>query len=263
MAEMIAGARSRIELPPPTPLSGGVLSVAHLVDSNGHDLLGVEAESDACATAEEWAEWCTMTPTGTKVFDSDPDIIVGDPFAVYAGVNCLRPTAENQARALRRFNYAEGRAVDLHIAELLDADALDLGGPYTIAEGIGVAEAFAATVYGGQPTILIPRQFVPCACGCGGSLRNNLDGSLATCSGSPVGAITTPITVPGISGTGTLYVTGQITLLRGSVMAFSVPQQPFGDGTYAPARALAERIYVPVFDCLSAKVEVSCSAVTP
>ena len=39
----------------------------------------------------------------------------------------------------------------------------------------------------------------------------------------------------------------------------SVPQQVFANGTFAPARALAERIYVPLFDCLVAKVEVTCS----
>jgi hypothetical protein len=48
-------------------------------------------------------------------------------------------------------------------------------------------------------------------------------------------------------------------MLRSPVNTFSVPQQPRDDGTYAPARALAERIYVPLFECLVAKVEASCS----
>jgi hypothetical protein len=40
----------------------------------------------------------------------------------------------------------------------------------------------------------------------------------------------------------------------------SVPQQINGNGpTFAPMRALAERIFVPVFDCLVAKLEVTCS----
>jgi hypothetical protein len=38
-----------------------------------------------------------------------------------------------------------------------------------------------------------------------------------------------------------------------------VPQQVAPNGTFAPMRALAERVVVPVFDCLVAKVEVTCS----
>ena len=264
MAEMIAGARNRIELPAPAPLGGGVLSVATVIDNpDPHSLMGVEAETDACATAEEWTEWCTVTPTGRKDFVDDFEWVFGDPFAVYTGVACaIQRLDDAKARAERRFTYAESRAVDKAVATLLEADALDLGGPYNINEAIGVAEAFAATIYGGVPTLLIPRQFVPCACGCG-SLRPNLDGTLATCAGSRVAPLTTAIAVPAAS-TGTLYVTGTIVLLRGDVISISVPSQPADDGTFAPARALAERLYVPVFDCLAAKVDVVCSEpVTP
>ena len=260
---MIDGARAFITLPTPEPLGGGVLSVARVLSGQPHELMGVEGVSDACATAQEWDEWCTMTPTGEKVFDDEPETIVGDPFAIYAGVECtIQRIDDARARAVRRLGFAESRSVDAAVARQLDALATDLGGPYSVNEAIGIAEAFAATVYGGAPTLLVPRQFVPCACGCG-ALRNNLDGSLATCSGSRVAPLTTPIAVPAASS-GTLYVTGTITLLRGDVIAISVPSQPSSDGTYAPARALAERVYVPVFDCVAAKVDVVCGEpVTP
>jgi hypothetical protein len=90
-------------------------------------------------------------------------------------------------------------------------------------------------------------------------LRANLDGSLTTCQGSLVANVTIPLDDPVVTATETIYVTGQITLLRSPVNTISVPQQPRDDGTYAPARALAERIYVPLFECLVAKVEASCS----
>ena len=259
---MITGARSRIELPAPEPIKGGVLSVARVIDVTGHELMGVEAQTDACATAEEWAEWCTMTPTGRKLFENAPDYVVGDPFVVYAGVSCdLQRPPEAEARARARLEYGESRAVDQHIDLLLtnDTDVVDLGGPFPIDQAISAAEAFAATVYGGAPTLLIPRLYLQCACG-NGALKPQLDGTLQTCSGALVAPLTTAVSVPITFTTPeTMYVTGQITLLRGPVNSYSVPQQVFDDGTFAPMRALAERVYVPVFDCLAARVGVTCS----
>jgi hypothetical protein len=260
MAEMITGAREWIELDAPAPIPGGVMSVANVVDTSGHGLMGVEALSDACATAEEWVEWCTMEPSGTKEFAEDLEHREGDPFAVYTGVSCLQRLDDGDRRARTRLGLAESRAVDLHIAAELAADAslVDLGGPFPLPQAIGAAEAFAATVYGGAPTLLIPRLVVPCGCA-NGLLRGNLDGSLSTCSGSRVAPITTSVTVPIVDDTAVMYVTGSITILRGPVQTVSVPQQIADDGSYAPMRALAERIYVPIFDCLVAKVEVTCS----
>jgi hypothetical protein len=265
MAEMITGARKRIELPAPLPIPSGLVSVARVIDlpDGSHELMGVEALTDACATAEEWTEWCTTDPVGVKLFDDEMDYVVGDPFAVYAGVSCdLQRLDEGERRARARLGWAETRAVELHIdADLsTDGDVVDLGGPYPLEQGIGAAEAFAATVYGGAPTLLVPRQIAPCVCGEGGGVRPGLDGTLTTCAGSRVALLTTPVDVPvTFTGPFNLYVTGQITLLRGPVRAISVPQQPSDDGTFAPMRALAERVYVPIFDCLVAKVEVTCS----
>jgi len=258
---MITGARAYITLPDPEPLGGGVVSVAQVIDTSGHELMGVQALTDACATAEEWSEWCDISPTGRKLFEANPEVVFGEPFAVYAGVSCdLQKLDESEARARNRLALGESRAVDQHIDAMLavDADVIDLGGPMEIQAGIGAAEAFAATVYGGKPTLLIPRLYVQCACG-HGALHANLDGTLSTCSGSRVAPLTTAITVPVTVTEGTMYVTGQITLLRGPVNSFSVPQQVLDGGDFAPMRALAERVYVPVFDCLVAKVEVTCS----
>lgn len=257
---MITGARAWIELPTPEPLGGGVVSVARVIDTSGHELMGVESQTDACASAEEWSEWCTTTPTGRKLFDDELLYVFGDPFAVYAGVSCdLQKLPEAEARARNRLALAESRAVDLHIDAQLAADTsvVDLGGPFSIYEAIGVAEAFAATMYGGKPTLLIPRVVVPC----GGSVsfESSPGGYLTTVAGSLVGPLTTAIAVPYVSGPVTMYVTGSVTLLRGPVNSFSVPQQIGEGGNFAPMRALAERVYVPVFDCLVAKVEVTCS----
>jgi len=259
---MITGARTLVTLDSPDPLGGGIVSVARVVDTSGHELMGVEASSDACAEAHEWLEWCNAAPEARKVFDAAATWVVGDPFAIYAGVSCdLQRLDEAKARAEARLGFAEARAVDQHVDLILANDAVDdivdLGGPFPIAQAIGVAEAFAATYYGGRPTLLIPRVVVPC--GGFNQFESSPGGLLSTVAGSLVAPLTTAIAVPYVEGPVTMYVTGKITLLRGPVMSVSVPQQVADDGTFAPMRALAERIYVPVFDCLVAKVEVTCS----
>jgi len=248
------------ELAPPEPLVGGILSAARVIDVTGHELLGIEATTDACAEAAEWTEWCSATGA-KKVFDDVPQWIVADPVAVYAGVECdMQTLEEGYARAARRLAYGESRMLDYIVAARLEADpdTVDLGGPLPIGSGIGAAEAFAATVYGGVPTLLIPRIVLGCACGPGMFGRDG-DGSLTTCTGAKVVPLTTPVTIPfDQASEGTMFVTGQITVLRGPVMTFSVPAMTDGAGVLHPPRALAERIFVPIFECLVGKLEVTC-----
>jgi len=240
-----------------------VLSVANVVDvaDGDHRLLGVEALTDACSSAEIWSQWCTIDPAILKVFEDTQEHVVGDPFVLYAGVSCdLQRLDEGARRATARLGHGEPRGIDQYVDAFLSdsVDVIDLGGPFPIPQAIGAAEAFAATWYGGQPTLMIPRLFIQCGCS-NGALHANLDGTLSTCAGSKVAPLTTAVPVPVTITTGTMYVTGSVTLFRGPEKNISVPQQVFDDGTFAPMRALAERVYVPVFDCLVAKVEVSCS----
>jgi len=263
MPEMIAGARNYITVPAVPALGGGVLSVARVIDGDPHSLMGAQYLTDACGdNIEAWTEWCSNDPVAAKLFDSSQEVVEGDPFALYSGVACdFQRVDDAKARASAHFGYGEGRMFDVHFAAMLEdgAGTVDLGGPYPITAGLGLAEAYAAAVYGGVPTILVPRLVAPCACSCGGII--SFGGSLSTCSGSPVGAITTSVANPPGPDEleATLYVTGQITVLRGPIATFSVPQQPLADGAYAPARALAERIYVPLYECFAAKVAVTCS----
>jgi len=257
---MITGASTLIDAPPVTPLGGGVLGAARVISTTGHALMGAWYLSDACGgPLEEWDEWCTMNPVARKLFEGDYELVEGEPFMVYAGVDCvMQDVAEAKTRASNKLTLNEGRNVDTHVLAQAEAAAVDLGGPFTLNEAIGLAEGYAATVYGGKPVLLIPRVLVPCACQ-SNLLESNLDGTLTTCSGSLVAPVTTPVVAPSLGTPLTIYVTGQITLLQGPITAVSVPSQLHGDGTFAPARALAERIYVPLLECFVAKVEASCS----
>lgn len=256
---MITGARNYIDVPAVLPATGGVLDAARVIDaSDPHDMLGAEYQTDACAEGYVWDEFCTVAPTGDKTFDDAPDLITGDPFAVYAGVECdLQRLDEAAERARRRLAYTERHLVDEEVWALLDTLSTDLGtGPFPVHQAIGIGEAFASTVYGGQPTMVIPRTAVACACVNGG-IRANLDGSLVTCQGSRVANVAGP--TPFDADSVPMYVTGQITLLRGPVNTYSVPSMTDDAGVLHPPRALAERLYVPLIECLVAKIEVSCS----
>jgi hypothetical protein len=257
---MITGARNWIDVPAVLPATGGILDAARVIDtSDPHDLLGAEYLSDACAEGYVWDEFCTITPAAPKTFDDAYDLVTGDPFVVYTGVACdIQRLDEAAERARRRLAYTERHQVDEQVRLLLEATGSDLGtGPFGVPQGIGIGEAFATTVYGGVPTFVIPRVAVACACSGVGGIRTNLDGSLMTCQGSRVANIAGP--PPFDADTMTMYVTGQITLIRGPVNTYSVPPMTDDVGVLHPPRALAERLYVPLVECLVAKIEVSCS----
>lgn len=270
---MIVGARNFVTVPAPDLMPGGVLAVARVIDSDDpHDLLGAEYETNACADGDEWLEFCTRSgfcttdpttgqvtwtpsPTGTKLFDDAGDIVVGDPFAVYAGVECSfiqLDTIEEQAR--ERLRYVERRIVDRHIAEWMATHAVEVAaGPLSITQAIGALEDYAGAVYGGVPTMLMSRSMTTCACHAQ-IIGSNLDSSLQTCQGTKVA---------NLSGVGagnleTVYVSGQITLIRGPVKVVSAPNMPRCDGETQPFRALAERIYVPLVECLVGKTTAAC-----
>ncbi len=273
---MIQDARTYLDVPPVPIAPGGIQAVARVIDvSNPHDLMGTHYETDACASVERWEQWCIPVPDcatppapeNVKNFVSDPmELIVGDPFALYDGVACPLAQAQwNMERASRRFDYGERAGIDLAITDRLAADAIgdpiDLGGPFPLPEAIGAAEALASHLYGGVPTLLIPTLVV--ACGCNSSLiSRGFDGSLVSCHGSLVASVITSqqVGAPPHPPTVTMYVTGMITLLRGPKMEFTAPGSSFDcDGNSVPPRALVERLYVPLIECLVGKVEVSCS----
>jgi hypothetical protein len=59
----ISEARWYTEVPPVAPVVGGVTAVARTVAHAGHDLLGAEYLTDACAEGGEWADMCAFDPT--------------------------------------------------------------------------------------------------------------------------------------------------------------------------------------------------------
>ena len=251
----------------------GILKVAEVIPADSHTLMGVETVTDACAEGKEWASICynvdgvfcgpgTTAPSLVKTFETI-DQLEGSPFAVYAGVDCRRLGApwDEETRARKRLDYAEGRLVDDHMQTLFNATALDLtpvpGTPLSIVEAVGTLENYASQVYGGVPYIHGIQSTI--TCGHAATVFDMVDGEIRTLNGSIVSNLSTPAPVP---TTKYLYVTGFIRLFQGPVMSFDVPEvfrnDAVGDPICDPARALAERIYVPLIECLAARVEVDC-----
>lgn len=251
----------------------GILKVADVIAATDHALIGVETVTDACAEGAVWDDICYTTdgvfcgpgitaPTLTKTFEG-VDTLEGSPFTVYAGVDCRRlgVPSDEESRARKRLAYSEGRLVDYHVQELLDAGALDLtptpGTSVPIAEAVGILEDYASQVYGGVPYIHGVQSTI--ACGHAESVFDMVGGEIRTLNGSVVSNLHTPAPVP---ATKYLYVTGYVRLFQGPVITFDVPEVVREDGAGLPvcdpARALAERIYIPLIECLAARVEVDC-----
>ena len=190
----------------------------------------------------------------TKLFEQ-PDLIQGSPFTVYAGVDCPgvgMPDSEALARARRRLEYVEPRWIDYHVTAQIAAspDKLTDG---ALDEMVMQAETIASQRYGGYATILMTKALAVCA------FQHRLieragDGGLETVNGTRVGNV---VENPDASTTN-FYLTGQITLVKGSVIDRVTPPITLPDGTCMGRRALAERVIVPLIECLMYSGTATC-----
>lgn len=267
----ITTAKSFIEVPAVAPRIGGVLSVATVIPATDHALIGAEYLTDACAEGGVWADICSLidlkfctgdavTPPadGFKNF-GQPDLVQGAPFATYDGVECgLMGLAEADERARTRLSYSQSRQVDHKVVALLDAQKDSSLGAVDIGTAIMELEDIIANTYGGYGTILMPYSLVVCGFAQDYLVRS-VGGGAATINGTAVTgyAPPTPATADNV------FAVGRIVVVEGPVLSYSVPPVTRPDGTCDPARALAERIYVPLFECLVVGAAVTCPTPTP
>lgn len=269
-------AKTYIEVPPPPPYEGGLFSVANIVPATGHALLGAEYMTDACTEGALWTEICysvnrafcddVTIPTppldGYKTF-GEPSLVEGSPIAVYDGVECRAigggSDAEGEAQAKRRLAYSEQRQVELYLPAIMTGPAVQVENivSASVADAIMQFEAIAVLTYGGVATILMSRPYAVCAYS-QRLIERAFDGSLQTVNGTRVAAIAAN---PGEEDN--LFLTGQITLLQGPVIAHAVHEVVRPDGTCDPRRVLAERMYVPLIECMVVATTAPCEVITP
>lgn len=277
MTIVLGGARSTIDVAPPPVARGGFLAAANVVDlSDGdHALMGAEYLTNACTFgAAQWTgEWCrddfpsqceepTTPIAAPKGFLAGYTThVTGDPFVLYAGDQCdLATLAERLESATASFNYGERRGVDAAMAAWLNTIDTEVDATASTPNClIGEMEAWLAGNYGGEGILAMAIPTVTQALGLG-YLRND-GGTVRTPLGTPVAAYVPSALSPSYDA----WALGQLTLLRGPLHTYTVPPMIREDGSCAPARALAERIYVPLVECAVGKFESTCCdcAATP
>lgn len=265
----ITGARNYVEVAAPAPKVGGLFTAATVIDSTDpHDLLGAEYQTDACTFAEHWSAGncgygfpptpCNPTPNRGPTLKEfrGLDLVTGDPFTIYDGIDCElvgAPSDHYRGRVEASLRLKEQKAAEEHVAGLLLALATTESAA-DVVEAIAEAEAWLAENYAGLGVIHMDRRTAALA---GDALEVGLDGRLSTRQGTPIanGA--------GYKALGGAVVaSGQVTLLRGPITATTAPGMNVGTEC-TPPRVLAERTYVPLIECGAIKVTVTTPPVTP
>lgn len=268
----ISAAKSYVEVPNPVVNQNGYLFNVNVIPAGLHDLLGAEYVTNACAEGNIWTELCynvdqqLCDPTGTPVAPVDgykqfgkPELVEGEPFAVYDGTDCaLIPLEQAQKGAEDRLSFSEARQVDLYLSGWLAGNVDQDLGALDITSCIMVMEDVASVLYGSYGVISMHRSMAVCA------RKMDLifdapDGGLQTILGTKVIAVANDI--PG--GEQDVFLTGRITLIQGSVESHVVPEVVRPDGTCDPQRALAERLYVPLVECMVVHATATCEPIIP
>lgn len=253
------------EPPPGAPVRFGLLEAATVADTEPHGLLGIDYQP-VCGAAHLTPGAC-VDGDSTKEPDDGADWVSAVPFAVYHLFTCRPIGVDVPARARASFELAEPIAVEEWFGDYLtNASGDDLtpaGGAVSPLAGLGYLEAFAGSVYGGQPVIHGDRGVITLLSD--GGAVNAAGGRLTTVLGSRVaagGGYATTLGDPdGSTSTdddeGWLYVTGPVGFWRGTIINATTGIALDDEGAHNTASTLVERAYVGATSCILAAVKVS------
>lgn len=279
----LVGLRNRIEVNPPTTRLSGFLAGADVRDTDGHSLMGAEYETDTCiaGVGGEWVDDCLMThggldstgpaaaapavppgandPTqlvGVKDFQGLSDVVAGDPFTTFAGIQCDLVTNTEEAyrtKVNQKFDYVESRQIDYHMARLITNNGNDLG-DCPLSNMIMNADYTSLNEYGSYANIWMSAPLMVCAAS-QNLVFQQLDNTWRTVNGTRVHVIAQHDNV----STKNFFLTGYVTLLRGP------KETHIGYQTEDNVRrALTERIYVPLIECMAYYATATCDMpITP
>jgi len=200
---------------------------------------------------------------GSKSAD-EIDVVSGLPFSVYKMVECKSLVDDDTVWARNSLVLGEGHAVEAGFMQsiLAQPDTAMPNGTTAVSliNGIAILEGYAADVYGGVPTLHMPRSVATRALAVD-VLVSGLDWTVNTKQGALVangGGYSANLGPDGSSapaGQAWLYVTGQVVLTRGSIVTSRALDYQNNNQV-----ALAERTYVPTVDCFKAAVLVTLEA---
>lgn len=251
-----------IEAPTVRPAPFGLLDTVGIAGTNPRAGLGVEFEPEFCGTARETPVACEAAVA--KTADDGKATVVGEPIAIYHIFQCraIGSWDDAQGRARKALDLGASRAVEAAFQTVISTGADDVTPSGTAVDpvlGLGLLEQHAGENYGGVPvihmtrtmaTILLSRQAIFRV---GDHLETGL-GSLVVAGAGYDG--TAGPSAPAV-GAEWMIATGNVAIWQGSE-TFS---EPLLDNPYTNQfKALAERTYVPTFECFNAGVEVTQSA---
>lgn len=283
------GMRASIEVNSSLVRRHGWLAAADVrdVDRGNHALMGAQYETEACILDDggEWIDDCLFPnggfaskppsptpappgpytpthPTRTKQFNTPSDLVEGDPFTVYAGLRCDLPSfnANGQEKVERKFDYIESRQIDFHMARLIAENGNPLG-DCPLSNMIMNADYTANLEYGSYAIIAMSAPLMLCAAAqrlifpCPPDACVTASDMWRTVNGTYVTQIAHDDRVT----TSNFFLTGAVTLLRGPKNSYYAPEVRDNVG-----RALCERVYVPLIECMAYHAVATCDApVTP
>ena len=198
---MITGARNYIDLPAVLPATGGVLAVARVIDTSGHDLMGAEVPHRRLRRRRRsGTSGAPIAPTGAQDCSTTPSTsssVTRSPSTPGSTATCNASTKPPTGPARRLASPSVASSTQHVRATASTRRSVDLGRP--VPDPPGDRRRPRRTPRrstAAQPTLLIPRS-------CRRlrlrqrRLRANLDGSLIDlrrAHGSP--PITTPVRRP-------------------------------------------------------------------
>lgn len=251
--------------PTPTPARGGLTAVADIVTGTKAQvgMFGAQYLSEACGVASIYAGEVCVAGAGAnpqKEF-GNISLVEGAPFIVYKGVACedLSDNLEDWASSALTFGETIAVEQGFMANTLVSTETVDLtpaGGALSLVNGVAALEGYASTVYGGVPTLHVPRSVVTRALAKGlfeardGYVIETPQGSLVANGGGYEDNLG-PDGTPAPAGEAWLYATGRVVLVQGPSVRVSAP-----DYRNNEMLALAERIWVPMAECFVAAVRV-------
>jgi hypothetical protein len=284
-----------------TPSPFGLLSVAEFPDASDlHWQNGITYTARCPVTlgALTYDECIAVTGAGgappapeAKTDNVDyPNTRGATPFTVYAKFDCSPVGIIDEARQVAESALAQAESwqaerafwtgqiggqalVFPHLAagaEILDAQDITLqtaavtgGGPFDIAEGLGILEAALVDCWGGAGVIHVPQVALPTLDAWGlvkanGGVLKTTNGNLVAVGAGYPG--TSPLGQARPSGQSWLYATGPVFAYRGAARVFQ-PREAIDRGNNT-VEMIAEREFVLGWDCCHQAVLVTLGVPT-
>jgi hypothetical protein len=229
-------------------------------------LAGIEYDTEFCGVAKPWVAPCVDPGVTTKDADDGIEQAFGVPTPLYHLFSCrlVGGVGESEAknRAERALDLGASRALEEGFGQTIGAVATDItpgGTAVSALRALALLEQYGGQNYGGQrvihvsldvATILISLNLIHEV---GGNLETHL-GSLVI-AGPGYGGLQVP-SAPAANAQW-MYATGAVRVWAGETVATPlVLDTPYTN----EFKALAERIYVPTYECFAAAVEVNMEA---